>query len=94
MQRSAEVCRKAQKGSSQLSRVLRSLVDCSVADLGSGAFCLLKKFYNSMKIGPHIFLQHFKNNIIFNFVKFMATKKGMTNNFFHPSLLLLFLDPG
>jgi hypothetical protein len=24
----------------------------------------------------------------------MATKKGMTTNFFHPSLLLLFLDPG
>ncbi len=23
----------------------------------------------------------------------MATKKGMTTNFFHPSLLLLFLDP-
>ncbi len=24
----------------------------------------------------------------------MATKKGLTINFFHPSLLLLFLDPG
>ncbi len=24
----------------------------------------------------------------------MATKKGMTTNFFHPSLLLLFLDLG
>ena len=24
----------------------------------------------------------------------MAPKKGMTTNFFHPSLLLLFLDPG
>ncbi len=24
----------------------------------------------------------------------MATKKGMTTNFFNPSLLLLFLDPG
>jgi hypothetical protein len=24
----------------------------------------------------------------------MATKKGMTTYFFHPSLLLLFLDPG
>jgi hypothetical protein len=30
---------------------------------------------------------------MFNFVKFMATKKGMATNFFHPSLLLLFLDP-
>ncbi len=28
-----------------------------------------------------------------NFVKFVATKKGMTTNFFHPSLLLRFLDP-
>jgi hypothetical protein len=27
-------------------------------------------------------------------VKFAATKKGMTTNFFHPSLLLRFLDPG
>ncbi len=27
-------------------------------------------------------------------MKFVATKKGMTTNFFHPSLLLLFLDPG
>jgi hypothetical protein len=34
------------------------------------------------------------NTVIFNFVKFVATKKGMTTNFFHPSLLLLFLDPG
>jgi hypothetical protein len=32
-------------------------------------------------------------NIIFNFVIFVATKKGRTTNFFHPSLLLLFLDP-
>ncbi len=32
---------------------------------------------------------------MFNFVKFVVTKKGMTTNFFcHPSLLLLFLHPG
>ncbi len=31
---------------------------------------------------------------MYNFVKLVATKKGMTSNFFHPSLLLLFLDPG
>ncbi len=31
---------------------------------------------------------------MFIHVKFVATKKGMTTNFFHPSLLLLFLDPG
>ena len=53
-----------------------------------------KKFYNSFKTCQKIFLQHFKNKIIFNFVKFVATKKGLTTNFFHPSLLLLFLDPG
>ncbi len=34
-----------------------------------------KKFYNSLKIGPNFFLQHFKNKIINNFVKFVATKK-------------------
>jgi hypothetical protein len=27
-------------------------------------------------------------------VKFVGTKKGLTTNFFYPSLLLLFLDPG
>ncbi len=27
-------------------------------------------------------------------MKFVATKKGMTTNFFHPFLLLRFLDPG
>jgi hypothetical protein len=33
---------------------------------------------------------------MYNFVKFVATKKGMTTIFFHPSLLLLFWirDPG
>ncbi len=54
-------------------------------------------FYNSFKIGPKLFfLQNVKNKIIFNFVEFMATKKGMTTKFFFapPSLLLLFLDPG
>jgi hypothetical protein len=40
-----------------------------------------KNFYNSFKIGPSFFLQAFKNKIIFNFVKFLATKKGMTTNF-------------
>jgi hypothetical protein len=32
-------------------------------------------------------------NIIFYFVKFVATKKGKTANFFPPSSFLLFLDP-
>ncbi len=53
-----------------------------------------EKFYNFLKKGPNFFLQHFKNKIIFNFVKFVATKKGMKTNFFHPSLLSLILDPG
>jgi|LakMenEpi03Aug12_release.lakeMendotaPanAssembly.Ray.scaffolds.fasta_scaffold3500118_1 hypothetical protein len=63
----------------------------SVADPGSGAFLtpgsairdpkpiflrednfLGKKFFNSLKIGPS---HHFKNKIISNFVKFVATKK-------------------
>jgi hypothetical protein len=35
-----------------------------------------------------------KNKIIFNFVIFVATKKIGKKLFFHPSLLLLFLDPG
>ncbi len=45
-----------------------------------------KKFYKSMKIGPNFFLQRFKNKIINNFVKFVATKKGLTKKIFHPSL--------
>jgi hypothetical protein len=44
-----------------------------------------------MKNDPNFFLQLFKNKIIFNFVRFVATKKVF---FFHPSLLLLLLDPG
>jgi hypothetical protein len=51
-------------------------------------------FYNYWKTGPNFFRQHFKNNLIYNFVKFVATKKGMKIYFFYPSLLLRFLDPG
>jgi hypothetical protein len=47
-----------------------------------------------LKTGPNFSLQHFKNKILFNFVKFVATKKGMTKKNFHPSSLLRFLDPG
>ncbi len=47
-----------------------------------------------MKTDPNFFLKDFKSKIIFSFVKFEAAKKGMTLHFFHPSLLLLFLDPG
>jgi hypothetical protein len=35
-----------------------------------------------MKIGPNLFLQHFKHKIINNFVESVATKKGMTTFFF------------
>jgi hypothetical protein len=55
---------------------------------------LAKKFFNSLKIDPNFFLQTFKNKIISNFVKFVAIRKGMTKKIFHPSLLLLILDPG
>ena len=55
---------------------------------------LSKKFYNPLKIGLNFFLQQFKNKIIFNYVKLVATKKDVTATFFHPSFLLLFLDPG
>ncbi len=45
---------------------------------------LSKKFNKSLKIGPNFFVQHFKHKIIYNFVKFMAIKKGMTTIFFSP----------
>ncbi len=32
-------------------------------------------FNHSLKIGPNFFLKHFKNDIIFNFEKFVTTKK-------------------
>jgi hypothetical protein len=53
-----------------------------------------KNFNNSWKIGPNFFLRHIKNKTIFSFVKFVATKNGLTKKIFHPCLLLLFLDPG
>ncbi len=37
-----------------------------------------------MKIGSNFFLEHLKNKLIFNYVKFVATKKGMTINLFSP----------
>ncbi len=52
------------------------------------------KFYNSLKIVSNLFLQHYKTKIILNFVKFMATKKGMTTNFFSPLSIIAFLDLG
>jgi hypothetical protein len=51
-----------------------------------------KKFHNSLKINPNFFFHHFKNKIIFNFVKFVVTKKlPYDNNFFSPlSFVALF----
>jgi hypothetical protein len=43
-----------------------------------------KKFYNSLKIGPNFFTQHFKTKIILNFGKFVATQKDMTTKFSSP----------
>jgi hypothetical protein len=43
-----------------------------------------KKFCNFLKTDRNFFLQHFKKKIIFNFVKFVATKKDMATNFFSP----------
>jgi hypothetical protein len=58
-----------------------------------------KKFYDSLKIGQNFFLQHFKTKIIYYFVKFVATEKRMTTNFFsHLSFVAVFgsgiRDPG
>ncbi len=55
-----------------------------------------KKFNNSWKTGPNFFLLHFKNKTIYNFVKFVATKKGLTNFFFTPLFSCCFWirDPG
>jgi hypothetical protein len=53
-----------------------------------------KKFYNSLKTGPNFFLQNFKNKIIFNFLKFVATKKGFTTNFFSPFSLVAVFGSG
>ncbi len=55
---------------------------------------LVKKFYNSLKISPIFFLQQFKTEIICNFVKFVATLKVMTTNFFSPLSFVAVLDPG
>jgi hypothetical protein len=37
-----------------------------------------------LEIGPNFFLQHIKNKIIFSFVKFVATKNGLTKKNFSP----------
>jgi hypothetical protein len=59
----------------------------------------VKSSTNSLKTGPNFFLQHLKSKIIYNFVKFGATKKYLTTNFFSPlSFVAVFgsgiRDPG
>jgi hypothetical protein len=66
---------------------------------GLGDNFLSENFNNSWKIGPNLFLQHIKNKIIFSFVKFVATKNGLTKKKFSPlSFVAVFgsgiRDPG
>jgi hypothetical protein len=49
-----------------------------------------RKLNNSLKIGPNFFLLHFKNKIIYNLVKFVATNKGLTKVFSPLSLVAVF----
>jgi hypothetical protein len=46
----------------------------------------VKKFHNSLKFGPNFFLEQFKNKILLNFGKFVATKKCLTKDFFFTPL--------
>jgi hypothetical protein len=55
---------------------------------------LRKKLYDSLKIDPNFFIQHFKTKTIINFVKFVAAKKGMTTNFFSPLSFVAVLGSG
>jgi hypothetical protein len=43
-----------------------------------------KRFYNSLKTGQFFSSAFKKKKIIYNFVKFVATKKGLTKIFFSP----------
>jgi hypothetical protein len=49
-----------------------------------------KKFYNFLKTGPNFFLQHFKNKIILNFVKFVLQKRYDNKFFFTLSFVAVF----
>ncbi len=53
-----------------------------------------EKFYNSLKIGPNFFLQHFKNKTV-QFCEIYYSKKMVWQQiFFHQCLSLLSLDTG
>ena len=41
-----------------------------------------KQFYNSVKIGPYFFLQHFKAKLIYNFVKFCGWDQFKNPDFY------------
>jgi hypothetical protein len=74
-----------------MQKNIYACTESSVADSGSGAFLTLDPDPGSgigffLKTGPNCFLQHLKNKIIFNFVKFVAKKKGLTTNFFFTPL--------
>jgi hypothetical protein len=59
----------------------------------------VKRFHNSLKTGPNVFLQHFKNKIIFNVGEICGYEKRYDNKFFSPlSFVAVFgsgiQDPG
>jgi hypothetical protein len=74
------------------------MVACSVSDADpdpeSGAF-LTSRLGSGIRnrFIPDL-LQNFKNKTIFSFVKFVATKKDMTTNFFSPLSFVAVFDPG
>jgi hypothetical protein len=53
-----------------------------------------KKYYHSLTIGSNCFRYLFKNKIIINFVKFVATTKGKTANFFSHSSFVVVVGSG
>ncbi len=62
---------------------------------GLGDNFLGKNCNNSWKIGPNFFLQHIKNKICnIQFCEICGYQKLFDKIFFHPCLLLLFLNPG
>ncbi len=52
-----------------------------------------KKFYNSLKIGPNFFLQHFKNKIV-QFCEIYDSKKRYDNKFFSPMSFITVFGSG
>jgi hypothetical protein len=65
---------------------------CGVGDPPIAKTYLKKKKKKKKKLAQIVFFGISKI-IIYNFVKFMAPKKGMATIFFSPSIFWLFLDP-